>query len=155
MEVREAFEVESPADRVYDALNDVGRIGYCVAGVNAIAVIDEDRSLWTVEQRFGFISRTFELSASITERRPGEQVSFAAAGQEVSISGRVALHVVDECRTRAEVFLQIDVTGPLAPLVEIFAKGPQEALIRQTLANLKAHLQADRGTPSAQVEVGR
>jgi carbon monoxide dehydrogenase subunit G len=144
LRVEERFEVSSPRERVYALLNDVAEIGLCVAGVQSIEVVDETRSRWRIEQRFGFIARTFTLDAQITARDPLTRVAFVAADREVSITGHVALAAAEDGRTECAIELDIDVSGPLAPLVEIFAKGPQEALIRQTLANLRERLEAAR-----------
>jgi carbon monoxide dehydrogenase subunit G len=148
LRVEERFAVSSPRELVYALLNDVGEIGTCVAGVQSIEVVDEMRSRWRIEQRFGFIARTFTLDARITEREPLRRVAFAASDREVAITGHVALEEALGGGTDCAILLDIDVSGPLAPLVEIFARGPQQALIRQTVANLRERLEA-AGEPVA------
>ena len=149
MRVEEQFEVACSVERAYAMLNDVGEIGLCIAGVQEVKVIDDTRSRWRVEQRFGMIARTFNFDAHITAREPSRLVAFAAEAQEVAIKGHVALDALDATRARCRIEMDIDVSGPLAPLVEIFAKGPQQALIRQTLANLRARLDAASREPEA------
>ena len=150
MTVEEQFVVSTGRDAVYEQLNDVGQIGWCVAGVKSIEVVDDDRSVWKIEQRFGIIARSFTLAAQITGRTPRERIAFSAADREVSITGRVDLADRGE-GTACAVWLDIDVRGPLAPLVEIFAKGPQKALIQQTVANLRERLEGvpEPATPAA------
>jgi carbon monoxide dehydrogenase subunit G len=148
LRVEERFSVSSSRELVYALLNDVGEIGLCVAGVQSIDVVDETHSRWRIEQRFGFIARTFTLEAQITERDPLCRVAFAAADREVSITGHVLLDEAPPAGTECSILLDIDVSGPLAPLVDIFARGPQQALIRQTVANLREKLEA-AGEPVA------
>ena len=142
MRVEERFEVSSPPELVYGLLTDVGEIGLCVAGVQSIDVVDETHSTWRIEQRFGFISRTFKLAARITALEPLRRVAFAASDHEVSITGHVLLDAGEGASTACTIELDIVVSGPLAPLVEIFARGPQQTLIRQTVANLRERLEA-------------
>jgi hypothetical protein len=52
-------------------------------------------------------------------------------------------------QTRCALTMDIDVTGPLAPIVEVFAKGPQKALIAQTITNLREKLEEVYGTAAA------
>src|SRR5262245_19310712 len=117
MKIDETFEISTGIDRVYSELNDVGRIGYCVAGVKQVDVVDDTHSKWRIEQRIGFMARTFNLEAEITERRPPSHIGFRANGQDVEINGHVQLESLEPDRTSCEVLIDANVTGPLAPLV--------------------------------------
>jgi carbon monoxide dehydrogenase subunit G len=146
--IDETFEIAAPQETVYNRMNNVGDVGYCIAGVKRVEVIDERESNWKIEQRFGFMARTFDLKAQIKELEPPRRIAFAAAGQDVEVNGQIAFTAVEPSLTRCELEIEVDVVGALAPLVEVFAKGPQQQLVRETVANLRAALEGE-GPPEA------
>jgi carbon monoxide dehydrogenase subunit G len=127
---------------MYREIHDVGEIGYCIAGVKEVKVINADESRWKIEARAGFMARTFTLNGKITERRSPELMAFSGQGQDIEISGHVQLSAVSTSRTRCETLVEVIVTGPFAALVDLMAKGPQQALIKQTIENLRTRLEA-------------
>ena len=147
MRIEEQFEVSSPIERVYGELNDISGIGECIAGFKDVQTIDESHSHWKFEQRFGAMAKTFDLDATITERERPERLAFQASGQEVTIDGHVALRQIHAEQTHCEIVMDVEVVGPLAPLVEIFAKGPQKKLIEQTISNLREKLDNAEAAP--------
>jgi carbon monoxide dehydrogenase subunit G len=144
--ISETFEIEVEIDSVYFEVNDPERIGSCVAGVKEVVALNADESRWKIEARAGFMARTFKLNGRIVERRPPSFIAFAGEGQDVSLTGQVTLTPLGPSRTRCETVIDAIVTGPLAPLVDLMAKGPQEALIQETIANLRRRL--EEGTPA-------
>lgn len=149
MRIEEQFDVDSPIGRVFDELNDVTEIGQCIAGFKAVQVLDATHSRWKFEQRFGAIAKTFDLEATITETQPPERIIFRATGQEVGINGHVNLQTLGAARTHCEVLIDVEVIGPLAALVEIFAKGPQKKLVTQTISNMRSKLEGTAGDAGA------
>jgi carbon monoxide dehydrogenase subunit G len=149
--IEEQFDVDSSIEQVYEELNDVTEIGQCIAGFKAVQALDATHSRWKFEQRFGAIAKTFDLEATITDRQPPQRIVFRATGHEVAINGHVSLQALAAARTKCEIFINVEVVGPLAPLVEIFAKGPQKKLILQTISNMRSKLEAvpeGRGAPA-------
>jgi carbon monoxide dehydrogenase subunit G len=142
LKIQEAFEIAAPIDRMYREVLDVGEIGYCIAGVKEVEVISADESRWKIEARAGFMARTFNLVGRITERRPPELMAFSGKGQDIEISGHVQLTPASKSSTRCETVVEVVVTGPFAPLVDLMAKGPQQALIKQTIQNLRNKLES-------------
>jgi carbon monoxide dehydrogenase subunit G len=146
MVVEETFDVGASSDEIYRLLNDVGEIGYCIAGVKHVEVISALESRWKIEQTFGFMARSFTLEARITEQRPGERIAFLAKGQDVNVTGYLNLVADGQASTSCHLTMQVDATGALAPLVDLFAAGPQQALIYQTLNNLREKLESATGS---------
>jgi carbon monoxide dehydrogenase subunit G len=147
VEVHQVFDVQAPPASVYDSLNDVGEIGHCVSGVTAVEVLSDTESRWKVEQKLGYIARTFTLNAKITNARRPELIEFAAAADDVNVNGRMKLQPAASNATTCALTMNVEVQGPLAPIVELFAKGPQQALITETIANLRAKLEEKYGGP--------
>jgi carbon monoxide dehydrogenase subunit G len=127
---------------MYRELNDIEQIGYCVAGVKEVTAISADESRWKVEVRAGFMARTFNLNGRITERRPPEFLAFSGAGQDVEIAGHVQLLSLSSDLTRCETVVEATVVGPFASIVDLMAKGPQQALIQETINNLRKRLES-------------
>jgi carbon monoxide dehydrogenase subunit G len=133
-----------PIERMYAAINDIDTIGWCVAGVKQVKAISADDSLWKIEARAGFMARTFDIQAKIVERRPPEHLAFVGKGQDLDLSGHLDLRRQAPDRTECEIEVDVTVTGPFRSIVDLMAKGPQQQLIRQTIANLRKKLETQQ-----------
>ena len=142
MRIEADFEIEVPIARMYQELNDIEQIGYCVAGVKEVTAISADKSKWRVEVRAGFMARTFNLNGKITERRSPEYLAFSGTGQDVELAGHVQLRSLSRDRTRCETVVEATIVGPFASIVDLMAKGPQQALIQETINNLRKRLES-------------
>jgi carbon monoxide dehydrogenase subunit G len=139
--IEEQFEVPVGVELAFRALNDVEAIGRCVAGVQDVVVLDEDRSRWTLVVRAGFMALTVTLDASIVERSAPDSISFTATGQDVELSGRIALSAGGTDRsTNCDLVIDAEIGGALGPLADVMARGPQEQLIAETIQNLRQRL---------------
>lgn len=149
MKIEDEFDVVCPIGRMYSEINNIGEIGYCIAGVKEIRAISDDESEWKVEARAGVMARTFRIRGLITERRPPEGISFTGHAPEVQVAGSVRLSAVDETTTRCAVSIEFEVIGAFKSLVDQMARGPQQRMIRETIANLRDRLEvvAAGGTP--------
>jgi carbon monoxide dehydrogenase subunit G len=141
VKIEEQFTIAVPIERFYREINDIGEIGYCIAGVKRVDVISEVESKWTVEAKAGFMARTFNLDGRITERREPEYFAFAGTGQDVDVNGYLELEAVNGNATKCRAVIEAEVTGPFATIVDLMARGPQQQLIRQTIANLRDRLE--------------
>jgi hypothetical protein len=88
------------------------------------------------------MARTFELDATIVERRPPQRLAFTGRGQDLEMSGHLDLWPLGPDETECHVVVDVTVTGPFASIVDLMARGPQQQLIRQTIANLRKRLEA-------------
>lgn|GEM_PF-3415 len=141
MKIQDEFEVNCPIDKAYREINNIAEIGYCIAGVREVKTISEDESEWKIEARAGFLSRTFRIQGTITERRPPNGLSFIGSAQEAEVSGDIVLSAIDEARTRCSATVDFEVSGAFAPLVDQMAKGPMQRMIRETINNLRERLE--------------
>lgn len=140
MEIREDFEVLNRAELVFEALTDVERIGYCIAGVKEVTVTGANESDWLIEVRAGTILRTLELHGRIIESRRPDLIVFDATGQDVELKGSVNLTELEAGKTSCVVQIEAIVTGAFAPLADLMAQGPQRQLIQQTIGNIRSLL---------------
>lgn len=146
MKIEHTFEVGAPIERLYNVLNDVDAIGRCIAGVKEVVAVSDTESKWKIEARAGFMARVFDIAGTITERRPPSYLAFRGAGQDLSISGFVELLSLEPKLTRCSAVVDAQASGSLAPLVDLMARGPQQALIEQTISNLRHRLDEESGT---------
>ena len=144
MKIHEQFELAVPIERMYSALSDIDDIGWCVAGVKQVKVLSPDDSVWKIEARAGFMARTFDIEAKIVERRPPEHLAFVGTGQDLMMSGHLDLRSRTPELTDCEIEVDVTVSGPFASIVDLMAKGPQQQLIRQTIANLRKKLETQQ-----------
>lgn len=84
MRVEQSFVIDQPRERVWDFFEDVAEVARCVPGVEAVQVIDPERSNVRVRQALGPLSATFELSMRVVERVPAERIRFTAVGRTVA-----------------------------------------------------------------------
>ncbi|CAN5196818.1 hypothetical protein BH10PSE7_BH10PSE7_13330 [soil metagenome] len=138
--IEEIFDVAAPIARVYDSICNVGEIGYVVAGVQKVDVLSEDESDWKVLVKAGMISQTMTLRGTITSREPPRKLTFRAEGRNVSLDGLVELEAGDAGVTHCRVVAQSEVTGRLAPLINLIARTTQKQLIAETVSNFRKKL---------------
>ena len=82
-----AVTINRPVAEVYAAFRDFSRLPEFMENVEAIAVLDEQRSHWTVKAPGG---RTVEWDARITEEEPDRLIAWTSEeGADVPNSGRV------------------------------------------------------------------
>jgi carbon monoxide dehydrogenase subunit G len=143
--LQEEFAVDAPIEGVYRAISDVGAIGTVVAGVKAVEVLGPLEAAWTVEVRAGMIAQRLRLEGRIVEQQPPHFMGFAAAGRNVSVTGAVTLAPAEAGGgTLCRVAVQAEVTGRLAPLVELVSRTTQKQLIAETIANFRRRLAETR-----------
>jgi carbon monoxide dehydrogenase subunit G len=144
VKIHEHFELAVPIERMYSAINDIDDIGWCVAGVKQVKAISPVDSRWKIEARAGFMARTFDIDAKIVDRRPPEHLAFVGHGQDLEMSGHFDLRQLAADRTDCEIEVDVTVTGPFSSIVDLMAKGPQQQLIKQTIANLRKKLETQQ-----------
>jgi carbon monoxide dehydrogenase subunit G len=144
--IEERFTVALPPAAVYREVNDVASIGSCIAGVKEIEVRNQDESRWKLEVSAGFMAMTMDFDARIVERREPEYVGFAATGQNVTLSGHIAIVGGEDGGTNCAVVIDAEPKGPLAPLVEQMGRGVQQQLARKTINNVRTRLTANGET---------
>ena len=147
--VEEEFDVEAETTHVYRSICDVGEIGYVIAGVQQVDVIDQDRSTWKVQVKAGMIAQTLTLNGLIVTRNPPSGLTFRAEGRNVALSGLVELTAAGPALTRCRVAVESQVTGKLASLVNLVVRTTQRQLINQTIANFRRKLETESDAAAA------
>jgi carbon monoxide dehydrogenase subunit G len=148
MRIEERFDVAAPPELTFQELNDVSGIGRCIAGVQEVTIVNDDESRWKLQVLAGFMALTITLDARITARRPYEYIAFAAGGQDVELTGHVSI-LGSGATSTCEIVIDADIGGPLGPLADVMARGQQQALVADTVKNIRARLTALSGDEAA------
>jgi carbon monoxide dehydrogenase subunit G len=138
--VQTDFAVARPLAEVYDAVCNIGEFGYVIAGVKEVEILDQDTSIWKIAVRAGMIAQTIVLSGRVTERVPLRRLAFAAEGKDVVMTGAIDLSAIGAAETNCQVAVQAEVTGRLAPIVDLISRTTQKQMIAQTIENFKQKL---------------
>lgn len=134
------FDVAMPIDDVYRAVSNIGEFGYVLAGVKDVTMLDEDRSEWKVEVRAGMIAQTLTLQGRVVERQPPRLLAFVSEGRNVNVRGRIELDSAAPASTICRVAVEAEVTGKLAPIVDLISRSTQKQMIAQTIENFRLKL---------------
>jgi len=134
------FDVALPIEDVYRAISNIGEFGYVLAGVKEVQMLDADHSVWKVEVRAGMVAQTLTLYGRVVERQPPRLLSFAADGKNVVMSGQIELATAASAQTICRVAVNAEVTGRLAPIIDLISRTLQKQMIAQTIENFRQKL---------------
>jgi carbon monoxide dehydrogenase subunit G len=142
----EQFEIGAPIERLYREINDLSRIAELVDEVRGVTVISDTESRWQVQAQTKVLGHTFqramELDARILERRPPTSITFTVSGPEVSLNGQFELEELAPDRTRCRARVDVNLSGGLAPLAALLARGPLERFTGRVLDNVHRKLES-------------
>lgn len=87
----EEIRVDSSLEETWKFICDISNIGRCIPGCEDVHQIDETTALFKIKFKVGYLSKTFELKARISERIPIVHLKFTASGQDAEIAGSLEL----------------------------------------------------------------
>jgi carbon monoxide dehydrogenase subunit G len=87
----EEILVRSDISKCFSFFSDLVNIGGCIPGCEKVTSIDSTTASFRVKVKVGYIARTFELKARLSDVRPSEHLSFVAEGADAVITGNVDL----------------------------------------------------------------
>lgn len=119
MVIRDAFTVDAPADRVWELLQDVPRMGRLVPGVRRVEQRSPDVFEGELEVRLGPIQSTFRGQVQVLERVPLERIVAEVEGEDRASRTSVRAHFTGELlpangETRMEYTVELALRGRLA-----------------------------------------
>jgi uncharacterized membrane protein len=133
--------INKPAQEIYDFWRDFANLAIVMENIEAIEVLDRDRSHWSVKAPGG---RTVEWDAQVTEDVPGRVIGWQTAeGSDVRSSGRVEFHDAGNRGTVVRAVIAYDPPGGAiaALLAKLFQREPA-IQARRDLRRLKQWLEA-------------
>jgi carbon monoxide dehydrogenase subunit G len=83
VKVTESFVVAESPPVLWEFLEQIDRVAWCVPGVEHVEVLDEQNSRLRIAQAIGPMTTTLDVRMQITERVPASSMSFTAIGRSV------------------------------------------------------------------------
>ncbi len=109
------IEVSRNADVVLDLLRNLKFIGTCFKFVGDVS---DDGIVWKVKAPMSAITRTKKLNVELTSHDPPEWV---AKGEHLIWKGRFQIEDRGERRTGIKIWLSVEGTGAMAPIINPMA----------------------------------
>src|SRR5581483_9573919 len=106
---RKVFQVPVSIDEAWAFLSDMEHVGRCVPGCEAVRVIDERRSEWTVRGALGPFSRLLRMEATAVDFDPPHHGAFLAKGRDMETRGDIDLRALGPAET--EVIYAVQAQG--------------------------------------------
>ena len=79
--------VAAPVERVWDYVQDLHNWCELMVGYQALDIVDDRRSIWTLRGDVGILSREVKIQVDITEWLPLERVTFVVTGITERLEG--------------------------------------------------------------------
>jgi carbon monoxide dehydrogenase subunit G len=89
VEASEDILIHSELGKCFSFFTDLTNIGRCIPGCEEVRALEQNRAIFRVKVKVGYISKMFEMRAKLKEIRANEHVSFGAEGTDAEINGEV------------------------------------------------------------------
>jgi carbon monoxide dehydrogenase subunit G len=86
-EVEYTATVNAPLDRVWNYVEDLNQWCHLMIGFQALEIVDERRSIWTLHGDVGILTREVRVQVDITEWLPRDRVTFVVTGITERLEG--------------------------------------------------------------------
>lgn len=105
----ETVTINRPAQELYDFWRDPTNLLMVMENIEAIQLIDDNRSRWTVKAPAG---RTVSWESVITQDVPGKEITWQSApGADIANSGRIKFHHAGDRGTVVRATIAYDPPG--------------------------------------------
>jgi len=159
IEFRETLQVDAPIDRVWEFVNDPGKVVTCMPGAGLDEVVDERTFLGTVKIKVGAITASYKGRVVFTEvDAQARALEVAAEGRETgggTAKGTIAIHLssLAEGPTEFVTEASVDLTGRVMQVGRGMIQGVSHQLFKQFAASAKELLEAQGEAGEAEVAV--
>lgn len=144
-------EIAAGRKRVWDTITDPRQVAVCVPGKPKVEIVDERRMKVTALVGNGFFQTNLVVDIRLTDLQPPAHAAAAASsmimGGPVTAEGSLDLSELSPTLTRASWVAEVTLGGMLASFASM-AEGPVRDGVAQTLASLKAKIEADEAAAS-------
>jgi uncharacterized protein len=156
MKFENAFDVQAPAEDVWQALMDVQRVAPCMPGAEVLERLGDDRYKVGIKVKLGPISMLYRGQVEIVERDdPGRQATMRAKAKEARGQGtadasvHMSLSDQGDGATHATLATEVQLSGKAAAMGQAVIGDVAQRLVEQFAANLAGMLEsAEAAAPS-------
>jgi len=159
IEFKETLEVDAPIDRVWEFVNDPGRVVTCMPGAVLDEVVDERTFLGTVKIKVGAITASYKGRVVFTEVDAQARVLEATAeGRETgggTARGKISIRLSSPAEGPTEFVTEasVDLTGRVMQVGRGMIQGVSRQLFKQFAASTKELLEAQGEEGETEVAV--
>jgi len=146
VKLREEFEVAQPVGTVWEFFDEPERAGWCVPGIEQLAVVSPDEMDVRVTQSFGPLTATFAARVVISDRTPEKFIGLTVTGKSVrgavgNVRSTVAVQL-EPIGERTAVLVEGDVAlaGALGSVGQKVVAKQARKLVGQFAGNLERAL---------------
>lgn len=146
MNIVQEFQVQSPADRVWEFFQDIEEVAKCLPGAELLGVREDGAYEGKVGVRLGPMTTSFEGVATVTADAPGRTGRIVGSGADRRGGSRgkvdVSYALFDEgTATRVAVDAEVQISGPAAQFGRVgLINEMSSRLIDEFLACLESKL---------------
>jgi carbon monoxide dehydrogenase subunit G len=138
-------EIGASRQRVWGTLTDPRQVAVCVPGKPKVEIVDDRHMRVTALVGNGFFQTNLAVDIVLTDLQPPGRATAAASsmimGGPVAAEGRLDLSELGPTLTRVSWVADVTLGGILASFAAM-AEAPVRQGVEQTLANLKAKIEA-------------
>jgi carbon monoxide dehydrogenase subunit G len=138
----EEFQIEVSRDRCWTFFSDLVNVGKCIPGCEAVTPIDESSATFKIKLKVGYLSKTFELRAKVSEKAAPSHIAFTAEGADAEITGDLQISEIAVDKTGVNYTIEIrpiSITGRTA--VTMMGKDLVKQQAREFASCVKSRLE--------------
>ena len=113
----EEFLIEVPRESSWAFFSDLANVGRCIPGCESVTPIDDQSATFKIKLKVGYLSKTFELRARVSEKTAPSHIAFNADGADAEITGDLQISEVGLDKTSVKYTIEIrpiSITGRTA-----------------------------------------
>ena len=151
IETEQGVTIAAPIEAVWGYASDISRWAKLMPGLQDCALVDADRSRWTLKVGVGALVRTVRVAVEVGRWAGPEEVDFTYRldVEPVNGSGTFRARSLDPGRTGVALAVNVVGTGPMAPMWEAMGKPLLPKFAAAFAEQFKAEIEAAHGVPAA------
>lgn len=153
IETTQGTVIAAPINAVWDHVSDISRWAPLMPGMQDVEMIDADHSRWVLKVGVGGLVRTVKVEVTVDRwAGPGEvDFTYVLTSDPVKGSGTYRTAAQEGGSTGIELHVQVEGSGPMAPMWEAMGKPVLPQLAKAFAGALKTQIEAARASAPQQV----
>ncbi len=144
------FDVQAPADEVWQFLSDFTQLGACLPGCERVEIVSAHEADWHMERKVGFLRKRFVVRTHTTDFVEPQYASWTGESKELSLSGRVDVRPLASRRTSVTYQGAVRAKGPAKQILNRYFRSRLDRDIDEFVRNVRAQLESGPAKPNAQ-----
>ena len=139
----EEFQINVSRDKSWTFFSDLANVGKCIPGCEIVTPINDSSATFKIKLKVGYLSKTFELRAKVSEKVAPSHIAFNAEGADAEITGDLKISEVAEDKTGVNYTIEIrpvSITGRTA--VTMMGKDLVKEQAREFASCVKSKLES-------------